>query len=107
VLTLDTRVSVHGEPLLEGDLEQLDIHQVRVTLTHHPDVVGEDHSRYQVDEVVAPQTHHQHGLTHTGQQGEGSEALPTVRPELQDVNHAAAHMAREEEVVGFTIGDRQ
>ena len=93
MLTLDTRVCVHGEPLLEGDLEQLDIDQVRVTLTHHPDVVGEDHSRYQVDEVVAPQANHQHCLAHTGQQGEGSEALPTVRTELQDVYHATAHMA--------------
>ncbi len=99
-------MSVHGESLLEGDLEQLHIDQVRVTLAHHPDVVGEDHSRYQVDEVVAPQAHHQHRLTHTGQQGEFSETLPPVRPELQDVYHTAAHMAGEEEVVGFAIGDR-
>jgi hypothetical protein len=93
VLALDAGVSVHGESLLEGDLEQLHIDQVRVTLAHHPDVVGEDHSRYQVNEVVTTQAHHQGRLTKAGQQGELGETLPAVRLELQHVNHTASNVA--------------
>lgn len=93
MLALDAGVSVHGESLLEGDLEQLHIDQVRVTLAHHPDVVGEDHSRYQVNEVVTAQAHHQGRLTQTGQEGELSETLPAVRLELQEVDHTAAYVA--------------
>jgi hypothetical protein len=55
--------------------------------------VGEDHSRYQVNEVVTTQADHQGRLTQTGQQGELGETLPAVRLELQEVDHTAAYVA--------------
>ena len=65
MLALDAGVSVRGEPLLEWDTEDLHIHQVRVTLSHHPDVVSKDNARDEVNEVVSSECNHQHNLHNT------------------------------------------
>lgn len=103
MLALHARMGVHREPLLERDVEQLHVHKVRVALRHHPNVVREDHTRDQVYEIVATQTNHQSGLADAGQQRKLGKTLPAIRFELQEVDHAATDMTREEEVICLAI----
>ena len=67
--------------------------------------MSKDHSWNQINEVVTTQAYHQYSLTQTSQERKLSKTLPAVSLELQEVYHTAAHVAWEEKVVSFAIGD--
>ena len=79
VLALHAGVRVRWEPLLEWDAEDLHVHQIRVTLCHHPDVVSKDNARDEVNKVVSSQCNHQHNLHNASSEGEPAEAVPSER----------------------------
>ena len=79
VLALHAGVCVRWEPLLEWDTEDLHVHQIRVTLRHHPDVVSKDNARDEVNKVVSSQCNHQHNLHNASSEREPAEAVPSER----------------------------
>jgi hypothetical protein len=56
---------------------------------------------------VSTQTHHQSCLKGASRDREPCKALPSGRAEFKEIDYAAAHMPREEEVVSFAVGDGQ
>ena len=82
LLAVLARLRELRETLLQRNTKHFHVHQVRVALAEHPEVVGEDDAGDEVYEVVSAEADHQAHLQESGDCREPREAVPADGREL-------------------------
>lgn len=104
MLTFEAGLSEQRESFLEWNLEDFNVHNITVAFRKQPEIVGKYNTWHQVNQVVALQSYHQSELEDHSEETKEGKLVPTMGSELTEAKHATTNVAREEEIIGFSIG---